>query len=430
MHVHDDHAHPHEHDATHAAGVPQFSDPAQASLAAALRSSFNVLRFIMIGLAAAYLGSGFFTVRPGEKGLVARLGVLRTDATGSPVLSEGARLVLPDPIDEKIRITGRENELVIDTFLFRRANDEIGKPLAELSARGGALKPGVDGAMFTGDRNLSHGLWTVQYKVADARKFVLNVGESTDVLNRVLARLAESAVVHTVSSRRVEEVTRGGVTAVAAAVAEALQAEVNRLDLGVAITKVSAETIAPRQVKQAFDQVSEAENEKLRLQKEAEKTQWEVLNSAAGDRFTEILDLIAEYGAAQLAGGDDARLGELQKRIDATLDHAGGGVAVMLQEAQARASDIRERARREVDQFTYYLELYRKDPELTVQRLWADMKIAIQTSKTNEMFFLPSVGDTIEILINRDPNRKIKAELEGYRARRFGAAAGTGGGGG
>jgi len=159
-----------------------------------------------------------------------------------------------------------------------------------------------------------------------------------------------------------------------------------------------------------------AENEKRRLIEQAEQKREEILNQAAGPQYKELLALIQQYGAAQTTGADPQRLQQLRDEIDGKLDEAIGQVAKLLGEARTRDSEIREAVRREVEDFKYQLEAYRKHPKVTVMRLWTKMREAILSSKENEILFLPPVGE-IEILINTDPNRAIEAEMERYRRR-------------
>ena len=258
------------------------TDPAQESLANALRASFNILRVIMVVLLAAYFLSGWFKVDPGERGLVARFGKLCTTRAGGQVFGSGSHLRWPDPFEEKIRLSGEVFELEIDTFLFSRSEDDLGKQLSEILPSREKLRPGTDGAMYTGDQSLCHGLWRIQYVISDAEPFVDNMGESAEAFEPILQRLAENAIVHVVGGRRVEEVLGTEIEGLTSDVRRRLQTELSNLGSGVKVTKVVAETIEPGRVRPAFRRVSQAENEKQRLIQEAEQRREEILNQAAG----------------------------------------------------------------------------------------------------------------------------------------------------
>ena len=162
------------------------ADPAQESLVSALRSSFAVLRLVILVLLILYAVSGVFPIEPGDQGVIVRLGkpILNMDEGSeyyeTPVFGAGwIWWALPDPIDEKIRLPGRNYELETDAFLFSRSEDDIKNDtdIATLRRSSPTLTPGRDGASLTGDKNLSHGLWKVEYRIADAAKFVTEVGE-------------------------------------------------------------------------------------------------------------------------------------------------------------------------------------------------------------------------------------------------------------
>ncbi len=402
---------------------PSFTDPAQESLSLALRAGFNVLRIIMLVLLVAYFASGWFQVNPGQQGLIVRFGALRTNpATGAPIFPEGWHFALPDPFDEKITIPGQAYSIQIDTFLFRRDAKDIGKPLTEINTGRSELEPGIDGAMISGDRNLSHGLWTIEYRIEDGARFVTSVGEKPEDFEPLLRRLGEAAIIRAVAGRRVEDVLRygggaeAGTNIVAEEVRNRLGAELAQLETGVVINRVTAETIEPGQVREAFLRVSSAESERKRLIDEARQERDQILNQAAGPGYRELLAAIEAYGAAQTLGEDEQRLAELRAEIDRRLEEAQGEVAAVLGRARTRATEIREGVRRQFEQFSYHLEAYRRYPELTALRVWVRMRDAILGSPQNEIFFVPR-SQIVEILANRDPQRLIEAEKERLRSQ-------------
>lgn len=443
MAANDPHDHDHGHDHAHGhyhppegEGPLRFSDPAQESLSQALRAGFNVLRVIMIVLLVAYFASGWFQVPPGDQGLIVRLGKLRDNDragspyAGTPVFGPGWHFALPDPLDEKLLLPGQSRYMYIDSFLVSRDRGEHGKPLgvktlSELVAgRNPQLTPGADGFMISGDRNISHGFFAVEYRIVDAARFVRSIGDEPADLEPVLRPLAENAVLRAVAGRRVEEVLKfgaagdSGSNVVAEDIRSRLQAELDRLEAGVSVVKVAADTIEPGPVRMAFVNVSNAENERQKLIKEAEQQRDQILGGTVGsrERYQKLLATIEELGAAQATGADEPRIAELRMRIDAQLEQAQGEVAAVLGRAQTRATAQLETMRRQFEEFQFYRDAHRKNPELTVVRLWVRMRDAVLGSKQNEIFYVPQSG-VIEILANRDPQRLIDAEKERYKGR-------------
>ncbi len=395
-------------------------DLAHTSLLSALRSSFAVLRLIMIVLVVLYLFSGVFRIEPGDQGVIVRLGklVINKDPASpyndTPVFGPGwIWRALPDPFDERIPISGKTQELETDAFLFKRSEQDIRDrtDIASIRQQSRTLKPGQDGAMLTGDKNLSHGLWKVEYRITDAARFVTRVGDNPQALAPLLRRLLESAVLREVSFRKVEEVTRTKRDIVADAVRRRLQGELDELGVGVSIVKVTGNTIVPLQVAPAFDNVTKAENERKAQEDKARQDATEILNQAAGPQYVEVLERIRRYSSAQLTGADPQRLSELRLDIDTALDRAQGQVAVQLRDAEARANGEREQLGREYQEFKYWLEQYRAYPRQTLVKLWTRMRQEVLDSKDNEIFWVPD-SNVIEILVNRDPNRAREAEKE------------------
>src|SRR6266496_6181216 len=95
--------HPHMHDAPDSS-APLLETPIDAgsqALSEALRSSFVIVKFIMILLLLVFLASGFFTVGPQERAILLRLG--KPVGQGEKaLLLPGLHWSLPYPIDEYV----------------------------------------------------------------------------------------------------------------------------------------------------------------------------------------------------------------------------------------------------------------------------------------------------------------------------------------
>ena len=408
-------------------------DPAQESLSQALRAGFNVLRVIIVVLLVAYFLSGWFQVNPGEQGVIVRLGKLRinrdegSEYVGTPIFGEGWHASLPDPFDEKIRISGQNYKEKIYTFCFplepEQKRLELGDiNLGEIVPQRDKLKPGVDGAMLTGDRNLSHGLWAVEYRIDDAAQFVQNVGDTRERFERLLQRLAENSIVRTVAGMPVERVVRTqtdeAVGDFTLEVKRRLSEALAELETGVVVVNVEAKTIEPGRVRDAFLAVTKAKSGRKEKEDEAEQEANRILSKTAGPqaKYQALQQAIEKYGAAQTVRADDTELAALRQDIDHQLDGAEGEVAVRLRQAQSRANAARELAQQEYNLFADYRDTFRKYPELTLVRLWVQMRDPILSSPDNEIFFVPQAGE-IEIITNRDLQRQVEKDVERYKSR-------------
>src|SRR6188472_4294854 len=127
-HKHDpDHGHKHDHDHVHgdiklpmnetAATAPTpiperaQEDAGSAALSEALRSSFAIVKVLMILLVIAFFASGIFTVGSQQKAIILRFG--KPVGTGpDQLLGPGLHWSFPSPIDEIVRISiGELNEV-------------------------------------------------------------------------------------------------------------------------------------------------------------------------------------------------------------------------------------------------------------------------------------------------------------------------------
>lgn len=439
-HDHHGHGHHHHHHDHHdvETGPPVFTDPAQESLSGALRAGFRFLSLIMIVLLVAYAASGYFQVNPGEQAVIVRFGELKTNPNpesdvGPAVFGPGLYFAAPDPIDEKIRLSGAARQERIDTFSFKRDAKDMNKTLADTLPQREQLRPGVDGTMLSGDRGLSHGLWTIEYRISDAEKFVRNVGDSVEAAERLLKRLSETAIVRTVAGLSIEEVTRtnlrSGIADFTYDVQEHISADLRDLESGMELVKVTAETIEPGRVREAALNVTKAQNERETAISQARREADAMLRQAAGPEYQKLIDAIEEYGAAQVAGADEHRLAALRQAIDERLMTSQGDVAVKLLEAESASTEARERMQREVEQYLSYREAFRDKPEATITGLWLGMRDKVLSSPTNELFYLPVGVSSVEILTNRDQERALIAEKERYERRYRPGNSGSGGGG-
>lgn len=130
---------------------PEFTDPAGEHLSAALRTSFRLLGAAMVLGVVAFLAVGFQFIKPNEAAIRTVFGKV------VGVTSEGLAYNWPAPIGriEKINI-GEQTIVVEDFWMNETPADKAKKSLRDRTAPPGGLRPGWDGALLTGDRNLLH----------------------------------------------------------------------------------------------------------------------------------------------------------------------------------------------------------------------------------------------------------------------------------
>src|SRR5471030_109545 len=162
----DDHKH-HDHD--HHEPVAALDAGSQA-LAEALRSSFAIVKIVMVLMVVAFFCSGFFTVGPQEKAVILRFG--RPVGEGQKaLLTAGLHWSLPYPVDEVVRIPITEIQKISSNNGWYLTTPEAELSGEEMPA-GASLNPAIDGYVITADRNIIHTRATLYYHIDDPISYV------------------------------------------------------------------------------------------------------------------------------------------------------------------------------------------------------------------------------------------------------------------
>src|SRR6056297_152684 len=120
--------------------------------------------------------------------------------------------------------------------------------------------------MLTGDLNLANVQWVVQYRVSDPYNYLFKVRNPDNTLRD----LSEAVTRQIVGDRTVNEVLTVGRAEIASEVKVQLQEMTREYSLGIEIAQVVLQDInPPESVKQAFNAVNEAQQERETLINEA-----------------------------------------------------------------------------------------------------------------------------------------------------------------
>ena len=206
--------------------------------------------------------SAFYTIEPGEQGIVLRFG--KYTRTTQP----GLHFKVPY-VEDMIKVdveTVRKEE-----FGFRTRTP--GKTTV-FNKRGYDM----ESLMLTGDKNVIEVAWIVQYKVSDPVNFlfkVRNVAQAVrDNSETVVRRIVGNMDFDYVLSNR---------PTLANMAKQELQQDLNKLQSGVKLITLQLLDINPPEtVKPAFNEVNEADQDMKRLVNEAEETYNRVIPKARG----------------------------------------------------------------------------------------------------------------------------------------------------
>jgi membrane protease subunit HflK len=244
-------------------------------------------------------------------------------------------------------------------------------------------------SMLTEDENIIDAKLFIQYRVSDPEAFALRV-ENPEA---TLMSAAESALRHEVGSNAMDPILTNGRAIISGAVTVRLQSYLDRYDTGMTIVNAELkETTPPAAVKDAFDDVQRAKNDKEKI----------INNSEA--------------------------------YANSVVPEARGRAQRQLEEARAYKERVVARAQGEADRFTKLLTEYNKAPDVTRERLYIDAVTSVYSSSSkvlmdveggNNMMYLPldkimqsvktTDGDTS--MNDRDISRLTDEVLKEARAR-------------
>jgi modulator of FtsH protease HflK len=140
--------------------------------------------------------------------------------------------------------------------------------------------------MLTQDENIVDVTLTVQFVIDNPIDYVTKVRDPEASLENA----AESALRHVVGGTQMDNVITEGRAAIALEVAERLQTYLNRYGTGILVSKANIDqSVPPKQVQDAFDDVQRAKEDEARFVNEATAYRESVVPEARGDAQKEIL---------------------------------------------------------------------------------------------------------------------------------------------
>ena len=209
------------------------------------------------------------------------------------------------------------------------------------------------GLMLTQDENIVEISLTVQYNIANARDFVLNIKQPETSLKQA----TDSALRHVVGSTGLDGVISTGREQVAEGTAQKLQDLLDIYGSGINVVKINIEEARPpTEVKAAYDDVIKAREDLERLVNEA------------------------------------------QAYSNGIIPEARGQAQRLREEANGYKSQVVSKSEGEAKRFTKLLAEYKKAPEVTRERLYIDAieqvmtnssKVLMDTEGGNNMLYLP-----------------------------------------
>ncbi len=262
--------------------VPAPVTPEEAgsqALAEALRSSFGLIKLVMVLLVVVFFTSGIFTVGPQERAIILRFGKPVGEGEKA-LLGPGLHWSFPYPIDEVRKIPITEIQKVTSTTGWYATTPERELAGTEPLNRT-ALVPGVDGYVLTADQNIVHTRAVLYYRITDPIRYTFGFANAQSNIVHAL----DNALLYTAARFNVDDILVRDIAGFREAVRRRVEELLARQDLGVVVEQCDVESRVPpiENVRKAFDQVLQAELKRAQKLDEARSYENQVLSKASAE---------------------------------------------------------------------------------------------------------------------------------------------------
>jgi membrane protease subunit HflK len=283
---------------------PQFKPP-----------DINVRRLLPIVLGLIVLlaaWSSIFQIEPEEVGVVLTFGAYSREAP------PGLNFKLPYPI-----------QVVIKVPVQRQLKQEFGFETVRAAQRSVYSERNFEeeSLMLTGDLNVAEVEWITQYRVGDPYQYLFKVRN----VEETLRDMTEAVMRAVIGDHSVNEVLTIGRQEIASEVEQRLQELCNQYENGIRIDQVVLQDVTPPdEVKDSFNEVNQAQQERERM------------------------------------------INEAKSEFNRVVPRARGEAQQAIQEAEGYATDRVNRAQGDAALFDAVLESYRRAPEVTRRRIYLE----------------------------------------------------------
>ncbi|MCH7874577.1 MAG: FtsH protease activity modulator HflK [Gemmatimonadetes bacterium] len=278
---------------------------------------------VLLGLLLVW--SSVFMVQTEEVGVVLTFGKYSHEA------DPGLRIKMPWPLQTVVKVPV-QRQLNVE-FGFRTATPGVRSQYAQRSYIDESL-------MLTGDLNVAVIEWTTQFRIDDAKKYLFNVRNLYDPAEAgrgdTFRDMNEAVMRAVIGDRSVSEVLTVGRQEIASEVERRLQELCDQYETGITVEQIVLQDVnPPDQVRPAFNEVNQAQQEKERM------------------------------------------INEARAQYNTVIPRAGGEAQQTIQQAEGYATDRVNRARGDAELFKSLLAAYRRSPEVTRRRIYLETMQAI-----------------------------------------------------
>ncbi len=233
--------------------APVSEDAGSQALSEALKSSFFIVKFIMVGLVVIFLGSGFFTVKEGNRAIILRFG----NPVGQgeqALLGPGYHWAWPAPIDTVEQIPIKSIQTAESTVGWYSGGSAFSVAGPDNNSGSSALNPARESYAITADANIIHVAAQLRYRITNPIRFHFDFSDATFFVTNAL----NNALIFTASQFTVDDALIGKSAAFREHVASRLKDLVETQQLGITVEQVDVVTVPPQYLQPKFQEFLQA----------------------------------------------------------------------------------------------------------------------------------------------------------------------------
>ncbi len=261
---------------------PPPEDAGSQALSEALRSSFVIVKIIMVVLVLLFLGSGFFKVEPQYKAIVLRLG--KPVGVGEKaLLGPGLHWAFPRPIDQVEFIPFTSLQTADSSAGWYQSAEDRAKGVAP-NPGGNKLNPASSSYALTADSNIIHVVATARYRITDPIAFHFDFTNGPVLITNDL----NNALLFACSQMPIDDILTSNRAGFKERVHERVDNLIDSQHLGITIDQVDVDASPPLFLAPKFNELDQAMVKRGNVRNQAQSYANTTVAAAQGEAATRV----------------------------------------------------------------------------------------------------------------------------------------------
>ncbi|MBX3322639.1 MAG: hypothetical protein KF757_06580 [Phycisphaeraceae bacterium] len=389
----------------------QMMDPANQSLADALRITYRIVQVAMVGLAILFIFSGMQRIEENERGVPLIFGKPTADQ-----LEPGLHLSFPFPIGEMVKVNAAHTTLGLLGEFWPYVGTNYETPIDQIQGLP-QISPERDGSLVTGDLNIAHAQWKVDYRRVRHRVYAESILPEDE--QRIVAAAVKRGIVRVMAQITIDDLLKQADSdegSIVARIKLVAQDMLDQMNSGIDIDKVTLyRKTAPLTLRPAFESVQAAVSNASQAREQAGREGDTVKRSIAGAAADALVGLIRKYEEA-IETRDAERAEAVMASINDIMEGravefegetypaglASGQVTEILAKARSQGNQLRETAEADLRIFLAKQEQFAANPSLMMYRDWVTAYNEFTARDFVQTMMIPDAMG-VQLIINADP---------------------------